>query len=68
MPGLSGIDAVKKLRKEFHNAKNIPVIALTAHAMQEDKNKALDAGCNAYLTKPIQPRFILEKIQELLKK
>lgn len=68
MPGLSGIDAVKKLREEFHNAKNIPVIALTAHAMQEDKNKALEAGCDAYLTKPIQPRFILEKIQELLKK
>jgi CheY-like chemotaxis protein/nitrogen-specific signal transduction histidine kinase/predicted hydrocarbon binding protein len=67
MPGLSGIEAVRILRNELLPYIPIPIIALTAHAMQEDKDKALEAGCNAYLTKPIVPALLLEKIYELLK-
>ena len=67
MPGLSGIEAVEIIRNKIGKSKKTPIIALTAHAMQEDKENALEAGCDAYLTKPIMPALILEKIQELLK-
>jgi CheY-like chemotaxis protein len=68
MPGMSGIEVVQILRNKEGKSKEIPIIALTAHAMQEDMINALEAGCDAYLTKPISPALILSKIQELIKK
>ena len=58
MPVMDGYEATE-LIKENKKSKDIPIIALTAKAMQEDKEKALDAGCNDYVTKPIDASLLL---------
>lgn len=65
MPGTDGWAATRQLKA---NPKlcHIPVIALTAHAMQGDREKALDAGCDEYETKPFDFPRLLEKIQTML--
>lgn len=60
MPVMNGIDAIKKI-KETH--PNIPIIAQTAYAMPEDKKEVFDAGADDYITKPINRRELLQKIQ-----
>jgi CheY-like chemotaxis protein len=65
MPGMSGIEALKKLRGL--NIR-IPAIAQTAYAMADDKQKCLDAGFNDYITKPIRPTELLQKMQVFLDK
>jgi CheY-like chemotaxis protein len=66
LPVLDGWDATRRLKAD-EKTKAIPVIALTAHAMAGDRDKALDAGCNDYDTKPIELPRLLEKIEALLK-
>jgi two-component system cell cycle response regulator DivK len=53
LPGMDGLTAVTILKRD-PSTSHIPVVALTAHAMKGDEEKALAAGCDAYLTKPIQ--------------
>ena len=65
MPGTDGWVATRRLRA-VPKLRNIPVIALTAHAMQGDREKALAAGCDEYETKPFDFPRLLEKIQALL--
>ena len=52
--------------REAPNGKAIPIIALTAHAMSGDREKAMAAGCNEYDTKPVELDRLLAKIEALL--
>jgi len=61
LPILDGWDAAKKLKAD-HATKSIPIIALTAHAMKGDRQKALNAGCDEYDTKPVDLDRLLGKI------
>ena len=65
MPGTDGWAATRRLRAD-PRLRHIPVIALTAHAMQGDREKALEAGCNEYETKPFDFARLFEKIEALL--
>ena len=67
LPILDGWDATKQIKADPVTAK-IPVIALTAHAMESDLQKALAAGCDDFDTKPVELNRLLLKIDELLKK
>lgn len=63
MPIMGGHEATAKLREIGFNA---PIIALTAHALQGDREKCMDAGCNAYLTKPINRQILIDTLAELI--
>ena len=64
MPNLDGFDAMRMLQADPSTA-GIPVIALTAHAMQEDRDRALTAGAKDYETKPVDLDRLLAKIRHL---
>lgn len=65
LPVVDGWEATRQL-KTASETQAIPVIALTAHAMAGDREKAVEAGCNDYDTKPIELPRLLEKIEALL--
>lgn len=65
LPILDGWEATRCI-KAGNETKDIPVIALTAHAMSSDREKALEAGCDEYDTKPIELTRLLGKIEGLL--
>lgn len=65
LPIMDGWEATRQIKANTAT-KSIPVIALTAHAMSDDRKKALDAGCDDYDTKPIELPRLLEKIQNAL--
>ncbi|AOS45354.1 Polar-differentiation response regulator DivK [Lacunisphaera limnophila] len=67
LPVLDGWDATKQIKANPALA-GIPIIALTAHAMESDRQKALGAGCDDFDTKPVELPRLLMKIEELLKK
>jgi two-component system, chemotaxis family, chemotaxis protein CheY len=66
MPVLDGLKLVKKIRSdEVH--KDIPIMIVTTEGSAEDRQRALQLGANAYVTKPIQAPQVITKVKELLK-
>ena len=65
LPVMNGWEVAQRLKADSAT-RNIPIIALTAHAMGGDREKALDAGCNEYETKPVEFKRLLEKINSFL--
>ena len=65
LPKMDGWTATKQI-KSNNELKSIPIIALSAHAMEEHKQRALDCGCNDYDTKPVDINRLLTKISEQL--
>ena len=67
MPVMDGFEAISILKAD-PVTKSIPIIALTAFAMQGDKEKCMEAGCNDYITKPLDIRAFVTKVREYLEK
>jgi two-component system, cell cycle response regulator DivK len=65
MPGIDGWEATRRLKADPATAA-IPVIALTAHAMADDRRRASEVGCDAYLAKPVEPRRVVQEVERLL--
>ena len=65
LPVLDGWEATRRIKADART-KRVPVIALTAHAMQGDEQKAKEAGCDDYDTKPVELPRLLEKMERLL--
>ena len=65
LPGLDGYEATRRI-KANPALRSIPVIAITSYALSGDDQKAREAGCDDYLSKPVSPRVILEKVRAYL--
>ena len=66
LPTMDGWTATTKI-KEIEEVKDIPVIALSAHAMPEHRDRAIKAGCSDYDTKPVDIKRLLSKISQYIK-
>lgn len=65
LPGVDGWEATRQIRAS-NQGRDVPIIALTAHAMQGDREKAIAAGCNDYDTKPVDLQRLLGKMEALI--
>lgn len=65
LPEMDGLEATRLIKRD-PATENIPIIALTAHAMEGDRERCLAAGCNDYDTKPIELSRLLDKIKTFL--
>ncbi|HEX6243011.1 MAG TPA: response regulator [Polyangiales bacterium] len=67
LPGMDGLTLTRKLRAD-PSMQQLRIVALTAYAMPDDRQRALDAGCDAYIAKPIDTRGFPRLVRELLSK
>lgn len=63
LPVMDGYEATRRIRETF---KSLPIIGLSAHAMQGDAEKAIAAGCTDYLTKPVDEALLFQKLKHYL--
>lgn len=67
LPQMDGYEVARKLR-ENESLKNVPIVAVTSYAMAGDRERTLEAGCNGYIEKPINPDKFISQISVFLKK
>ncbi|MFL5489482.1 MAG: response regulator, partial [Gemmatimonadaceae bacterium] len=67
IPIIDGWEATQVLKHD-PSTKGIPIIALTAHALASDREKAMEVGCDGYLAKPCEPRAVVAEVQRFLGK
>jgi|SRR5882672_12423913 len=67
LPGMDGLTLTRKLKTDA-KLKHVPIVAMTAFAMKGDEQKALDAGCTGYITKPIDTRKFPQQVAAFLKR
>jgi two-component system sensor histidine kinase/response regulator len=65
MPVLDGLEATRIIRRN-QRWKSLPIVAMTAHAMNGDRERCLDAGMTGYVSKPVHPSHLLQVIDEHL--
>ncbi len=65
LPGMDGLSVVRAMKGDTRTAR-VPILALTAHAMRGDKDRFLDAGCDGYISKPIDVKTFLSSIEQYL--
>jgi two-component system chemotaxis response regulator CheY len=66
MPIMDGLKLVKRVRTDPVH-KNVPIVVITTESADEDRQRALTLGANAYITKPIQAPYVIAKVMELLR-
>jgi len=67
MPNMNGLEATASIRKlEKTSDRHTPILALTAHALEGDRERCIDAGMDDYLSKPIHTKDLLAKINTLI--
>lgn len=65
LPGMDGLSVVRAM-KDDERTRRIPILALTAHAMRGDKDRFLEAGCDGYISKPIDVKTFISSIEQYL--
>ncbi|HSJ14188.1 MAG TPA: response regulator [Longimicrobiales bacterium] len=65
IPKMDGWEATQRL-KDDADTRDIPIIALTAHALEEDRQKAVQVGCDGYLAKPVEPRRVVQEVERFV--
>ena len=65
IPKIDGWEATVRLKDDGETSA-IPIIALTAHALEEDRAKAMRAGCDGYLAKPVEPRRVVQEVEKFI--
>ncbi len=68
LPDILGNEVVKRIRGLDDDISSVPVIAMTSFAMAGDREKLLDAGCDGYIEKPINPLTVVEQIEKIVNK
>jgi two-component system, cell cycle response regulator DivK len=65
LPLIDGLEATRRIKADPGTA-DIPIIALTAHALASDQHRAMEAGCDGYIPKPAEPRLVLATVKRYL--
>jgi CheY-like chemotaxis protein len=65
LPGMDGLSVVRAMKEDARTSR-IPILALTAHAMRGDKDRFLEAGCDGYISKPIDVKTFIASIERYL--